>query len=260
MPAASKKSSASEVSENLVPDLNTDALQSLTEKIEGNLKNRSRGAILNGTAVRPKTKTPSFNPKVQVGEHGSKSSISASDVTAASNGSAATGKQKCTLAPRIKQGKKRLRDGRIKEGGNGKAEKNVNSIKLRISNRKSGSDDTSKIDEEMRALGGTKEDIDLVADIISESEMEGDDARSGENPQSGLEKEIIQLVRQLGVDRVAKKELAAGSGSDEADEVGELTEDWVPDMVSSKKKKPGVVPALPTATSVRTGHKSLVSK
>lgn len=253
MPAASKKSSASDVSENLVPDLNADALQSLTEKIEGNLKNRSRG-------VRPKIKTPSFNAKVKVSEHGSKSSISNSDVTPASNGSAATGKQKSTLAPRIKQGKKRLRDGRIKEGGNGKEEKNVNSIKLGISNRKSGSDDNSKIDEEMKALGGTKEDFDLIADIISESEMEGDDARPGKNPQSGLEKEILQLVRQLGVDRVAKKELTADSGSNEADEVGELTEDWGPDMVSSKKETPGVIPALPTSTSVRTGHKSLVSK
>ena len=257
MPAKSKKLNASGSTITQVPDFNQDALRSLTGKIEGNLKNQGKGAISKDAPVRPKTTTP--NVKKKTGENISKTPVSISAVKVASNDTTAKGKQKPAVALKTTQGKKRLRDGRVKEVRHRTTGDKVNTIQLGSRNLKIGSDKNTDIDEEMIALGGTKEDVDLIADIMSESEMEGEAAGPHKKLEDGFEKEILQMVRQPGVDRVGKRELMAGSESEEVNKIRDLEENRNYDTASSNEMTTGVKPALKTAASVGKGQRSLVS-
>lgn len=258
MSAKSKKLHAPESTGKQVLDLNPDALRSLTEKIETTLKKPGKGANLKDVPVRSKTKAP--NVKKKSGEHSSKTPVSTSVVKAVSNGSSEIVKQKPTMALKTNQGKKRLRDGRVKEESYGRKGHDVNNIKLGSRNRKPALGKDTKFDEEVRALGGTKEDVGLVAEVVSESEMEDEEAGLGKNLRNGLEKEILQLVRQLGVDRMGRNELMAGSESEEADGVDEQEDGEDPGMGPSSKVTNAVKPALQTATSVGKGQRSMVRK
>lgn len=258
MPAKPMKLNASGFTTTHVPDFDQDALRSLTEKIEGNFKGQGKGAISKDAPARVKTTTPKVKKKI--GENTSKTPVSTSTVKVASNDTTAMGKHKSAVALRTTQGKKRLRDGRVKEERHRTIGDDVNTIKLGSRNSKTGSHRNTEIDEEMIALGGTKEDADLIADVMSESEMEGETAEPHEQLGDGFEKEILQMVRQLGVDRVGKRDLMADSESEEANRIKDLEENRQYDTASSNEMPTGVKPALKTATSLGKGQRSLVSK
>lgn len=258
MPVKSNKTHASESTANQVMDFNPDALRSLTEKIESTLKTPGKGANPKDVPVRAKNKNP--NLKKKSGEDLSKAPASTSAVKAINHGSTVIGKQKPTMALKASQGKKRLRDGRVKEESYRRKERDVNTIKLGGRNWKPGSGEETKLDEEVRALGGTREDVELIAEVVSESEMEDEEAGLGKTLRDGLEKEILQLVRQLGVDRVGRNELMADSEPEEADEVNELKSIEDHGMGPSSKVTNGVKPAIQNTTSVGKGQRSMVSK
>ena len=256
MPAKSKNPHFPVSSKNGVPDFNPDTLRSLTDKIESNLIYPNKRGFSKGTPAKPKTKMPKF------GEEHRQHAITASKfkfaVSSASNGSMVRGKQKPAGTLESSQRKKRLRDGRVKEEDHWKRSNDVNSIKLGSRNRNTVSNKGINFEEELRALGGTKEDVDLIAEIASGSEMEGEEATLSSG--SGLEKETLQLIRQLGVDRVGKRDLIAESEPVEADEVEMLEEDIHPEMIASNAERIGSKPALSNATSAGKGQRSLVSK
>lgn len=261
MPTNSQKLSASTITEDHVLDFNPDALRSLTNKIQSSLKNQGKGAISKDTPARPKTKTPNVSQKTR--EYAAKAPVSTSSpnaLKAAGKGRTAIGKQTSIMAQKTSQGKKRLRDGRVKEEGRGTKGNNVNAIELGTRNQKIGSHNNASIDDEIRALGGTKEDVDLIAGILSESEMEGEEAGPSKKSGNGLEKELQQLVRQLGVDRRGQEEKMADSESDEADEIEELEENGDPDMMPSTKVTTSVKPTVQNVMSVGKGQIPLVSE
>ncbi|CAF9929023.1 MAG: hypothetical protein ALECFALPRED_004233 [Alectoria fallacina] len=256
MPAKSMKLHASESPEDHVPDFNPDVLRSLTEKIESGFKIKGKGAISKGAPARPKTQTSKVKRKG--GEQVTKAPVSTSAVKAVCSGSTEVGKQKPTVALKASQGKKRLRDGRVKEESYRRMGDDANTIMLGTRNRKSESGNDTSIDEEVRALGGTEEDVSLIADVISESELEGGEAGLGKNLGNGLEKEILQLARQLRVDRMGEKISMAEFESDEADEADNIEDSGYSDMIPSSKVTNGAKPALQNATSVGKGQRSLI--
>ena len=248
----------SEPTDSQVPSLDSDALRSLTEKIESSFKNQGKRAISGDTPARSKTKVPDVKKKEGLYVANAPALNSAAKI--AGNCGTTIGKQKPTVAPRTSQGKKRLRDGRGKEESYGTKAGGVNSIKLGTRNSKIRSDKHNNIHEEVRALGGTKEDVDLIADVMSDSEMENEDSGWSKDLDNGFERDIEQLVRQLGVDRVGKKELIADSQSEGADEVGGLADTVHLDIIPSNKVAFNVKSALQTTTSIGKGQRSLVSK
>ena len=244
MPALLKDYPSSASTENLIPDFNPDTLRSLTEQIASNLQSQGKGPILKDTAARSRTK-PS-NADKEIGEYAIKTPISSS---AAGHGITAKGNQKPTVASKPSQAKKRSRDGRIKERSDEMRGKSLGPDKPETcqpqnSKKKIRSDIDNNIDEEMRALGGTKEDVDLIANLMSDSEIEDEEARTSKEIVDGLEKEVSQLVRQLGVDRVSQKEVMADSESEDAEEVEKLED----------IRNPGLT------ISVGRGQSSLVSR
>ena len=258
MRALSYKYYTSDPTETRVPEFNSATLRSLTETIDSNLKDQGKRAISKDTAAKSKSKT--LNSKRKRREDVARSPVSNSTVYVASNGSKTTRKQKPTGALKTSRGKKRLRDGRIKGENDERKASNISISKLRTSNSEFGSGNDNNIHEEIRALGGTEEDVELIANVISESEIEKEEARPSKDLENCVEKEMLQLVRQLGIDRVAKKELMVDSESEEADEVEEMEKNWNPDMTPPNKESVGVDLALQDAVTVGRGQRSLVSK
>lgn len=230
----------------------------MTDQIESNLKSQDNRAILNNTAARLKAKTPSVGNRR--GDHAAKSPTSAPAVQATSNGSTAIEKQRRTGTSKPRQGKKRLRDGRSKEESDGTKGSNASAKKFETSKRTIESDKDNGLDKEIRALGGTREDFDLIANNVSESEMEDGEVRPIKHPGNVLQKEILQLVRQLGLDKVAKEELMADSASEVADEVQELEENRNSDMTPSNKEVLDIKLMLQDATSVGRSQRTVVSQ
>lgn len=258
MPALSRKYHTPDFPKNRIPDLSPKSLRSLTDRIESNLTSQGIRADLNDTVARPKAKTPIVEKNS--GDHAAKSPISAPAIQTVSYGSTAIGKQRPTGALKPRQGKKRLRDGRIKEESDGTKGSNTSAGKVETSKRTIGSDKDNSLDKEIRALGGTKDDFDLIANIVSESEMEDEEVRPINNSGNVLQKEILQLVRHLGVDKVAKEELMADSAPEVADEFQELEENRNPDMTPSNKELHDIKLVLQNATSVGRSQRTVVSQ
>lgn len=255
MPAISKKYPVPKSTEDQIPEFGSDALRSLAENIKSNIKNQGKRAIVKDVAARSKTRAP--NAKKKIEGHEAKDPVSTYTVQAASNGTTPRRKQKPIV--KASQGKKRLRDGRIKEESHGAKFDNFNSTKLGTRYREIRSDTDINIDDEIRVLGGTKEDVELIANVMSESEIEGEEANPSNNLGNGFEKEILQMVRSIGIDSVAREELMADSESGKGGEGEEQDKDRDPDM-AQKVERIGVKSALQDATSVGKGQRSLVSK
>ena len=169
-------------------------------------------------------------------------------------------KRKLTLASEMGRGKKRLQNGSVKDEGDGSAIDGLKTIERAIKKLKTRSDNDNDLNEEIRALGGTKEDVDLIADIASESEMEGNQSRLSKHLGNGLEKELAQLVQQLGVHRVAQKELMAGFESDDATETEELKDGQDAHEPPPSSKMIDLKSVSQAAICDGQGQKSLVSK
>lgn len=107
-------------------------------------------------------------------------------------------------------GKKRDRNGEVIAREDKKEGKN----KATKSPKKGGDDETLR--QEILAMGGTEEDLELLADVDSESEVEGVNAKSGDND---LRKELSKLLEAAG--HVVPQDLA----DDEVEEEEEEEED-----------------------------------
>lgn len=120
------------------------------------------------------------------------------------------------------QGKKRSRDGEVIEkpakSGSAKNDQSQDDI----------------LRKEILALGGSKEDFDLLAEVASDSEVE--EPASGSNKKAGsnddaLRKELAQLLKDAGHfnpeiadDQVEEEQSASEDGSEEEDEEEEAEE------------------------------------
>ena len=215
MPAKFEKSNAGTVQDPQLPEFNSDTLSSLTQRIESSLKKQTNGAV-------SKSSTPKPKKSKRKGEESNGTDPVESPKPRAlpkieTNGKPqARSKRERGSALALNQGKKRSRDGKIKEPESLRNEGNVNSAKLGTRTKQSGPDEDVDMDEAMRALGGTKEDIDLFADAASDSELEGAQVEAA---RPDLKQELHQLIRQLGVDSVAQNNVSEISNSEEEEEV-----------------------------------------
>ncbi|KAJ5946458.1 hypothetical protein N7454_003297 [Penicillium verhagenii] len=104
-------------------------------------------------------------------------------------------------------GKKRDRNGEVIA----REEKKEGKSKVTKSPKKGGNDETLR--QEILAMGGTEEDLDLLADVDSESEVEGVNAKSGDND---LRKELAKMLEDAG--HVVPQDLAEDEVEEEEEE------------------------------------------
>ena len=210
------KSSGEHVQAPQLPHFNSDALESMTEKIASKIKKPDNGTV---------SKTPNAKPKKNRTKHIGSNEEPSNKVQAPkpipavqSNGTSQPIKAIETASrSKFGQGKKRLRNGQIKVTSSVRKGTDVNSIKLGSRSEKTLVRDKSNIEDDIEALGGTKDDLELIADAPSDSEMEGDtkgfDGASG----GSLTKELQKLVRRLGADKAAQKEMMNPPSSEEGE-------------------------------------------
>lgn len=172
-----------------------DTVSLLTKTIEANLKNtqngklpqRKKNTITGNDYDRPQKKTEgkTYRPKPHQKDVPSNK------------------KPTVTADPDSKpRGKKRLRDGQAKSSTDAISRPN-NALKLKLSPNE-GSVDHARLEQEILALGGSKDDLKLIQDGASESEFEGGTSSSEKPAAKGLKKELLRLVQELGIEKVSQ--------------------------------------------------------
>lgn len=212
MPGKVKRTAAGPTQDLELPEFTSAALSNLTQKIESSLKKQTNGTVSKGSTPKPRKN----GSKDHEGQSATPVEVTKPRPTSKSktNGTtSARSKHESAAPPKMEQGKKRSRDGKIKEPGDLRRKGNVNGMKLGAKPQKPMATGEVDIEEDVRALGGTREDIDLVDNAASDSELEGV-AEDVAGPD--LKKELHQLIRQLGVDSVAQQDASDLSESDEA--------------------------------------------
>lgn len=216
-----------------LPDLNPDSLLSLTEKIQNNLKKIPNEKIRKAPVVKPNGRKQAPQ-SLQPVEPPAKPAKPPTVVEGQSNGGVKSVRKKSVHIPKPQQGKKRLHDGKFKGLSNSRSD--VNSVKLGAKGNKA-SKESFNIEEEILALGGTKDDYELIAEALSDSEIEGHDPDQTKASPGDLQKDLARLVKELGVEKAHVKEMEEYSDS----EVDEESMDG--NLVSTFRKGPS--PTLP---------------
>lgn len=204
------------LSDTQLPDLKADTLLNLTKKIKENFNKTSQEKqvkVKNSKSKRTKSKEINRNTGVSPSENiqTSKLPLNGNDHKTAPVPASDT---------KQLQGKKRLRDGRVKGPSNSR--RSVSDTRLGENAVKDGKNLKSGLQEEVLALGGTMDDYELVAGAPSDSEMEGDEMKSVKASHKSLGRDLQQFVRGLGIDKADAQETDQPSKSGQAEHYAHL--------------------------------------
>ncbi|KAL8705287.1 MAG: hypothetical protein Q9201_001574 [Fulgogasparrea decipioides] len=171
-------------------DLDWEAISSLTKKIEANLKNGQHTKVALKNQVRS-----SKGNKI-----GAQKSASSTDDQPLGMTTLHTIKGNGTQRADAR-GKKRLRDGQVKDLNHEKHQ--VNGTEKTQKNRGKHTVEQSSLENEVLALGGSKDDLKLIGGVESESEFESVAPRTKNRDPKGLKKELLRFVEDLGIEKVS---------------------------------------------------------
>ena len=179
--------------ENELSNLKPDALLSLTEKIQINLQKASIEKTHKFSATRPRKERKLKKDVVQSEKLPAKVSKAREE---RKNGKAESIKDRTSYLPKPQQREKRFRDSTTKAPSNSKSESNSTVLGVKGNKIRKGS---FKIEEEILALGGSKDDYELIAEAPSDSEIEATDFGEAKTLRSDLQKNLARLVREIGI-------------------------------------------------------------
>ena len=206
MPSRSRKNISYDRNDDAFPDLNASSLESLTKKIQDNLKG-SNNAPPKPQALKPKKKHHSGNLH-------SDGSLSIEDVQSKSaandtlNTKLLQSKSTTPSKPEQTQGNKRLRNGQVKDYETDGSVKNPTANSTQLGSKPlKPSTDRDDLEDEILALGGVKDDLELLKDVASESEFEGDTGVTAKSHVAGFKDELSRMVQELGIEKVGNRVL-----------------------------------------------------
>ena len=262
MPGKVAQKAVADLGDGLLPTFNADALSNLTLNVESKLKNKGSSTVSKKSRwtgnsgekseLRRSKKAP--KPVIQAPE-------SRSIETPKVNGNdSSQAKAKPSQPVKISQGKKRSSDGKVKSPTDPPKNANgVNGTKLGVRSLKSTSNVNPAIEDDIRALGGTEDDIGLIADAPSDLELENENEH-GDDKSGNISKEVQQLIRQLGVDKLGLQEQAYETEDEDEEEHDAIhvEENSVkPKQKDSAIQANGSSVAELTKKASRKGHPSL---
>ena len=192
-----------------LPALPLNALSNLTQKIESKLKQHEKGSQSKRANAKPKGK----NEKQGKRSQGNQVDRIAQVSNESNRSKQAVGKREPTSVPQLNQGKKRSRDGKVKDQRQQKNGDDANTTGLGSRESKTVMNGGINIPEDIQELGGTRDDMDLIANVPSDSEVEGDNVADSE-----IKTELQQLIRQLGVDSMDRREQMDDTVSEQEDD------------------------------------------
>jgi ribosome biogenesis protein MAK21 len=214
-----------------VPSFDEAALSSLTNKIEAGFRTAAVSKAHpqpDGDSVNLKLSGASIKGPQKIKEHGK----------------------------RTENGKKRDAEGNVKQSVNG----SLSNRKIAKDRRKDGkTDDSSILLQEILALGGTEEDMELVAGADSDEE---DDKGGSDQPaavDSKFTKELSKFVSGLGITRITQEDASASGSSSEIDDIESHELDEVNDDKSILEYDTAVKP-LKTSIAPRDKSEALNQK
>ncbi|KAL9101899.1 MAG: hypothetical protein Q9163_002894 [Psora crenata] len=242
------------------PELGARTLQILKNNIQHNLKQA------NHPQAKPKAKrTNNKNSHSKVKDGGqipeNKSIKSRDEKSSASRDSQGNGhgkrKQEPAPANFQKQGSKRLRNGELKRQTREQKDAGSGRFGPEQSNGKATTD--PDIRDEIKALGGTDEDYQLLAGIESECEVEGETAADNKKLDSKLAKDLNAYVQELGINRVERDAIVMPSDAEEGagDEDGRGHVIPTENGVTAQSTTENAVLSLPTKRSWKKDHSAL---
>lgn len=224
--------------------LNPDMMSSLANKIEASLKQAKNGR--NGKFSKknkPESSSTERKP-VMDSEINGKASVPKYRLETSATTHGAKGRAARTLnSGSENRGKKRSSDGQLKEPNN--REFRTNGAATTRESHANLSGERSALEQDVLALGGSKDDLDLVKGDASESEIDGDASTSKAPASKGLKKELLRFVQELGIKEVPL-EAQEDSGLDEQEHGSALrnTKSKAPEttrveMSALQRSKPG---------------------
>ena len=186
------------VLEQEFPNLKPDALFSLTEKIQHDLKKSPNEKLRKVPAIRPSKGSNSKNEIIQTTKRPTKPAEGLKSIERRKNGKAEVIEERTHPVPNPRNGEKRLQNGIPKVSSNTKSE--YSSIAMGMKGNKTHKE-SFDIEQEILALGGTKDDYELIAEALSDSEMEAEDLDQAKVSRSDLQKDLARLVREIGIEK-----------------------------------------------------------
>lgn len=166
-----------------------------------------------------------------------------------------------TTKPEHIRGTKRDAQGNVKAAGKRKAENTNRETKHK---KGGGKDDRGVLLKEILALGGTEEDLDLVAGAASDDEDVGGDNTSGHD--KSFKKDLAKFVAGLGIESTAVEDASEPEAEveekdeEEWEEASDLGESDASDEPEETSKKPAAaLPEVKNAGVSSKGPNCLVS-
>lgn len=208
-------------------ELRPDALSSLTQKIQIGLKEPINGQSQKAPSARSIKKK---SEKLQKADGPvPKNEVSSSSSKTVHDGTTQKLVSRSAAPSKQDQGKKNFRDSQTKNQKPGeKGKTDVNSIKVGAKSarpREGAVAKYSDLEDEIMALGGNKEDLDLLEELDSDSEIDGETLKP-DSAMGSLSKELQVMVKELGFDKVGQKDLSNVEDEDEdemeADRVSQM--------------------------------------
>lgn len=212
--SSSKRAKTGEKTETIsLPSFDENALSALTEKIE-------KGIAKNKATTKPAGKDR--QNRKQDNKEGNEF------------------KSKGARSSEQNRGKKRDAKGNVKSG-------DIRGQPPQNQTNGEGKDDRAALLQEILALGGTQEDLDLVADAVSDDEDFDDQASA---PDSSLKKELAKFVASLGIEGQNGGEANESENNEEIGDEWEETSDsdavMEPDDYGGELENPRLAPAPKT--------------
>lgn len=197
-----------------LPEFKAEALLNLTKNINANLSKTPPPRIVTKKYPKPEQKDTKVTKNPEI------SASTARKATRNAKGKLSTNNAKSepppsSIAPQNK-GKKRLREGHEKK--NEYSERNIKSIRNEEQSNQDIRITTSKLQEDVLALGGSLDDYKLVAEADSNSEMEGNEMEVSKGSSKISKKELLKFMRDLGIDKVDVEEAEESALSGEEDD------------------------------------------
>ena len=257
-----KPGTSSETTE--FPEFGASALQSLTKKIDTDLKH-SNYSQKKSIAARSKgekkvnalRKTEGYSENAAA----TPQNREFAGLSKLHSNNGGNRKQKPSATPPKRLGQKRLRNGDLKEHGAAQnSQTDVNNLKLGQKQSEENMETSFNWREEIKALEGSEDDYALIAEIQSESEIEGDNTGYRKRPDGKLAKDLKKLVQDLGINEmehdVVTGPLIAGDVNGE-----DRQKDVVPTIsnVHVPKKGDSIVSPTPRAIQSKKAKSPLVS-
>lgn len=226
-----------------VLDLDTNALVGLTQKIQDNLK-KPLPSISHQLRSTRKPTLKKARANIETGNRSSLVSPSTKQHHGENSRNSSVAAQNLNF---VGHSLKKLRDGKAKASKvaqNARSDVNKSRLGVRTIDRLAGG--KTGLENDVLALGGDAEDLELLTGAGSESEVDGDNGRGLEPQKKKFQHDFQDFFQELGIDQAVRQE---SQHEDKDADHGMKYEDSIGNLSTGSLRRP--------SRDQRDGHKKI---